>query len=156
VGPFVAIMLVLIACVARDDDPDGQPVVATDEPSAAVTTLPGTATEAAQAPSATSFLRPTSEFRPTEEEVPAAIENVVATAAAEQGVSVASVRVISYEQQSWPSTALGCPEAGRSYAQILTSGFRVMVLVDGLALSYHVDEAGTAVIQCDQSAGSDP
>jgi hypothetical protein len=149
-------MLVLIACVARDDDPDGQPVVATDEPSAAVTSLPGTPTEAAQAPSATSFLRPTSALRPTEPAVPAAIGFVVAKAAEEQGVSEASVRVVSYEQQTWSSTALGCPEDGRSYAQILTNGYRVVVLVEGSALAYHVDESGSAVIQCDQPESGDP
>jgi hypothetical protein len=50
------------------------------------------------------------------------------------------------EPVDWPDTALGCPEPGRAYAQVITPGYRVVVQAGAQVLEVHTDEAGRAVV----------
>ena len=127
----------------KNPDPSPGP---TASPSA--TALSGISTETGALPSATPFLRPTSIITPTVKETPDAIAAVVNEAAASRGVSPADIVVLLFDEQTWSSTALGCPEPGRSYAQIVTSGYDVLLVVAGDLVTYHVNLTGTSIVEC--------
>lgn len=57
------------------------------------------------------------------------------------------VRLVSYTELDWPSPALGCPEEGRFYPQVVTPGYLVVVVVEGRSLEYHTDR-GVTVVSC--------
>ena len=49
----------------------------------------------------------------------------------------AQLRVTLAESVTWPDGALGCPEPGRQYAQVLVSGYRIRIAAGGETLEYH-------------------
>lgn len=74
--------------------------------------------------------------------VPAAVLDPILTDAAER-TGDDDPTVVLAEAVEWPDTALGCPEEGFSYAQVITPGYRVVVEAGGETLDYRADEAGT-------------
>jgi hypothetical protein len=42
-------------------------------------------------------------------------------------VAESDIGTLSVEPRDWPDTSLGCPEPGRSYAQVITPGYRVVL-----------------------------
>ncbi|MEZ4522585.1 MAG: hypothetical protein R3A46_13210 [Thermomicrobiales bacterium] len=142
-------LLVLAGCVGgdagSDADPDRQPLPTVVESTASVST----ATFASVDPSSTPFIRPTSVISPTVYPVPEPVNLVVDRAIDDYGVIRAAVELFSYEPATWSSTALGCPERGRSYAQIVTSGYEVVLSVLGAQVVYHVDDTGAAIVECE-------
>lgn len=71
-------------------------------------------------------------------------------AAHDYGVRQDEITVLTFTEETWASTALGCPEPGRSYAQIVTSGYEVLMLVQGELVIYHVDQSGAAIVECER------
>lgn len=57
------------------------------------------------------------------------------------------VRLVSYEEREWPSTALGCPQPGFSYHQVVTPGYFIRLDIEGQAFTYHTNRSST-VINC--------
>jgi hypothetical protein len=47
------------------------------------------------------------------------------------------LRVALAESVTWPDGALGCPEPGRQYAQVLVSGYRIRIAAGAETLEYH-------------------
>jgi hypothetical protein len=47
---------------------------------------------------------------------------------------------------TWPDVSLGCPEKDRMYAQVVTSGYKLIFLGDGKKHEVHV--AGSRVVSC--------
>jgi hypothetical protein len=80
--------------------------------------------------------------------IPAPVQRAIETAAADAGVSASEVGLISFEEVEWNDTGLGCPELGGMYAQVITPGFDVRLLIDGDEREYHTDMT-TAVVRCD-------
>lgn len=78
-------------------------------------------------------------------------EAILADAAAQIGVAPEEVEVVSVEAEVFNDTSLGCPEAGETYAQVLTRGFHVIVDADGNELDYRVDARTQAFRLCEQS-----
>ena len=62
-------------------------------------------------------------------------------------VPTEAVEVLETEPAEWPSAALGCPQKGHVYAQVLTSGYRVRLGHDGRERWAHV--SGKQVVFCD-------
>jgi hypothetical protein len=75
--------------------------------------------------------------------VKAAIEDL----ARQRGVDPAKVEIERVEAVEWPDMALGCPEPGRVYAQVITPGYRVALRLDGQTVVYHTDRA-SQVVSC--------
>lgn len=154
-GLMMALLVCVSGCVDGGAEVDAQPSASpTPEVTAQSTSLPGTPSESAPSPSSTAFLRPTSVISPTAPappDVPYVVEKVIAQAADEYAVGRERVNLISYEEATWPSTALGCTEEGRFYAQIVTSGFTVTLGIDGRTVVYHVDERGMALVNCGEA-----
>jgi len=56
-----------------------------------------------------------------------------------------AIRVIAWEPIDWPDTALGCPEPGKAYAQIITPGYVVFMEARGETFCVHTDRTGERV-----------
>ena len=72
---------------------------------------------------------------------------VIEDAASRQSVGVAAVTVLSGQAVDWSDGSLGCPEPGKSYTQVLTPGYLVIVDAGGVTLEYHLNRQG-AFKQC--------
>jgi ketosteroid isomerase-like protein len=81
-------------------------------------------------------------------ELPFPVQAAVASAAAEFGVNIEAVTVVSHEKVEWPDTSLGCPKEGEMYAAVITPGYKVILSVNDQELEYHTDEFDRA-IRCD-------
>ena len=53
-----------------------------------------------------------------------------------------AIRVVAWEPLDWPGAALGCPEPGKVYAQILTPGYVVFLEARGETFRVHTDRTG--------------
>jgi hypothetical protein len=82
------------------------------------------------------------------DDLDALAEQVAADAAAEEGVDVEAVRIVTAEHVTWPDGALGCPEDDGMYTQALVEGYRIVVEVDGQEHHYH-GGAGQGPFRCD-------
>ena len=52
-------------------------------------------------------------------------------------LDAARLRVSLAEAVTWPDAALGCPEPGRQYGQVLVSGYRIRIAAGPDTLEYH-------------------
>ena len=64
-----------------------------------------------------------------------------------------AVLLISVEAVEWPDASLGCPQPGRTYAQVITPGFRVVLEVGGKTYEFHTDR-GKVVVLCESASSS--
>lgn len=78
----------------------------------------------------------------------AAFQGLVSDAADRAGVPVGEVEVVSIESQDFNDASLGCPEAGKLYAQVITPGFRVVVSADGDEYDYRVGQDSLEFTRC--------
>ncbi len=65
------------------------------------------------------------------------VEQSIADLATELDIDPASIVVVSSENVTWRSGAIGCPEPDMSYTQALVDGFRIVLEVDGTQYVYH-------------------
>ena len=108
-----------------------------DEP----TTLQPTtaAPEPTDSPAPTGSSEPTDSPEPPEDDtaVPTAVQKAIDDLADQLGVNAAAVQAGPLEQVTWSDGSLGCPEPGMSYPEVLTDGYRVLLIVDGEEYAYH-------------------
>lgn len=83
---------------------------------------------------------------------PGAVTAAVAQAAADAGVPVSDVSVTDFHSVDWNDGALGCPEPGKFYQQVITPGYVVLLRVAGQDREYHTD-LGQRVVSCDGASG---
>ena len=57
-------------------------------------------------------------------------------------LDASQLRVALAEAVTWPDGALGCPEPGRQYAQVLVSGYRIRITAGSETLEYHGSARG--------------
>lgn len=57
--------------------------------------------------------------------------------------------VVTAQAVTWPNGALGCPQPGRVYAQVLTPGFQVVVAVGNTHYDYRFG-GGTTPVLCEK------
>lgn len=55
---------------------------------------------------------------------------------------------------TWPDSALGCPEKGHMYAQVVTRGWAIVLEVEGKTHEVHV--AGSRAVACPPKQPSKP
>lgn len=60
--------------------------------------------------------------------------------------SVDAITVESVEEVTWPDSALGCPEPGMMYLQVLTPGYRIVLSAKGTEYVYHTDRSERIVL----------
>jgi hypothetical protein len=54
----------------------------------------------------------------------------------------AAIEVLKAERVTWPDAAMGCPEPGQLYAQVLVEGYRVVLSHDSRVWAYHAGSDG--------------
>lgn len=79
----------------------------------------------------------------------AAVELARSTLAREIGCAAADVALIDAEAVDWSDSALGCPQPGMMYMQMITPGYRVTLEHAGRRYQVHTD-AGQHAVRCDQ------
>jgi hypothetical protein len=84
----------------------------------------------------------------------AAVERAKSHLAETLKLPAKDLTVESAKETTWPDTSLGCPEKGRMYAQMVTSGWTVVLKARGRRHEVHV--AGKRAVSCRAgSAGDD-
>ena len=69
------------------------------------------------------------------------------------GIPLEQIEFLSAEEVTWRDAALGCPQPGMFYAQVLSPGYRLLLKAAGVVYTYHTDLGGFA-IWCEQ--GEEP
>ncbi len=59
--------------------------------------------------------------------------------------------IVSVTAQEWPDSALGCPQPGMMYQQVITPGYLVVLKSAGKLHHVHTDSSGRAVV-CERAA----
>ncbi len=62
-----------------------------------------------------------------------------------EGIPLDQISVISVSAVQWPTSALGCPQPGTMYSQIVTPGYRILLEANGVTYEYHTDRGEHAV-----------
>lgn len=76
----------------------------------------------------------------------AAIERAKSHLADTLKLRAKDIAVESAKETTWPDASLGCPEKGRMYAQMVMSGWTVVLKAKGRLHEVHV--AGTRAVSC--------
>jgi len=87
---------------------------------------------------------------PAGDEAAGAVDRARSALAERLEVETAAIEVLTVEPADWPDSALGCPEKGKVYAQVLTSGYRVELGHEGRKRWAHV--AGKRVVFCEAAS----
>jgi hypothetical protein len=77
----------------------------------------------------------------TPEAVMAAINNL----SAQLGIAANQIQVQSVQHMDWPDSCLGLPDSGEACSQVITSGWRINLMVSGQAYEVHTDELGAQI-----------
>lgn len=125
-APVLVLVATVLAGCAGGSSPTGEP-------------SPTSGPSPTAGPSPTSSVSPT----PGSDAVPSAVvDQVVAAATDRTGVPPAQVEVLRAVAVEWPSSALGCPEEGQMYTQVITPGYWVVVEAGGEQLDYRMAQQG--------------
>ncbi|WP_129641236.1 hypothetical protein [Peristeroidobacter agariperforans] len=57
-----------------------------------------------------------------------------------------AVTVVSATEQQWPDGAMGCPQPGQMYTQMIVPGYRVVLQASGNRYAYHSDRRGNFIV----------
>ena len=76
----------------------------------------------------------------------AMIAKVKADLASRVAISVDEISLASVEAVTWNDSSLGCPSAGGMYLQVLTPGYKIILMAEGKEYSYHTDESNKYIL----------
>lgn len=80
------------------------------------------------------------------------LEEIMADLVDTADVSAQDVEVLQAEAVTWSDGSLGCPQPGMFYTQMLVSGYRVVLSVDGKEYDYHASDDGQFFL-CEGASG---
>jgi hypothetical protein len=87
---------------------------------------------------------------PTTGEVPEPVMTaVLADLATRTGGDTSQAQVVTAEAVEWPNGALGCPEPGMMYTQVIVPGYHVVLSLDGREYDYRVAGEGDVIRLCE-------
>lgn len=104
-------------------------------------TAPG-ASEDAPAPVASPTTAPEEETTMQNPSNNPLVEQAIADLAGRLNIDAGEIEVVSIEEVTWPDAALGCPQPGMVYAQMLQDGVRIMLGAGGTEYDYHSSADG--------------
>ena len=136
--------------------PPKAPISPKPKPTLSETSVPNLTSSPLPAIPTLPALTPTPPVRPRLTRPPkaqAAVEAARAFLARYLNAPMEEIEVIYVEPVEWPDTALGCPGPGRSYAQVITPGYRVVLRVRHRQYELHTDESGKRVVLCPSPVG---
>lgn len=145
---MVAWLMLLMAC--------GAAVVPT--PSSTETPVPSTSAPLLTATPTTPAEPTPARGLPTPGQVQApaeVLESVRAAAATVAEVQKDRVVIVEATPTEFPSTALGCPDPGKMYAEVIVPGYVVIAEAGGERYQFHTDADGSQVIRCGEPSKGD-
>jgi hypothetical protein len=86
--------------------------------------------------------------RPVAEEwknAPEAALNAAADLAQRLKIDIDTIKLVSVEQVDWPDACMGIQQPGVMCAQVITSGYKVILEANGQQYEYHTNESGSVV-----------
>ncbi len=92
-------------------------------------------TEAAESTSGSRGVKPVNVSDPEQRIVERAIERLAQLL----DIDPSEIKVVSVEAVEWRSSALGCPQPGRMYAQVITPGYKIVLEAQGEEYEFHTD-----------------
>jgi hypothetical protein len=137
-------MSLLLGCSAPPNATGAAGSPSADTPAVPPTTEPVTVAPATPTAAATASTAPAVSIPA---QANAAVEQARQAAATKAGVALASVTVTSVTAVNWPTSALGCPQPGIMYSQLVTPGYKIVVSANGQSFEYHSDR-GSNVVTC--------
>jgi len=66
-----------------------------------------------------------------------------------------AITVVSATEQQWSDGAMGCPQPGQMYTQMIVPGYRVVLQANGDRYAYHSDRRGNFIV-CSNGLAFDP
>ena len=60
-------------------------------------------------------------------------------------IDIDTIKLISVEAVDWPDACMGIQTPGVLCAQVITSGYKVMLVANGQQYEYHTNESGSVV-----------
>ncbi|WP_116807663.1 hypothetical protein [Steroidobacter cummioxidans] len=57
-----------------------------------------------------------------------------------------AITVVSATEQQWSDGAMGCPQPGQMYTQMIVPGYRVVLQANGDRYTYHSDRRGKFIV----------
>jgi len=78
---------------------------------------------------------------PWSPEADALVAKARADLAQRLGIQPQAVVVTSVQAVEWPTSALGCPEPGKVYLQVITPGYRILLTVGEKVYAYHASRS---------------
>jgi hypothetical protein len=121
-------------------------------PAANVTTVPAaepTAAPAAEPTAATPATDTTAAPGGSDTDMIGPSARVLAALVQQFGLDTANLQLVSAEEQEWPTPALGCPQDGAMYAQVITPGYKITFTDGTKTYAVHTDETGDQALLCD-------
>lgn len=73
---------------------------------------------------------------------------ISADLAKRSNLSPTSFQVTGYSTETFPDSALGCPDPSMMYTQVLTPGYTILVTAGGQNYDYRSNLAGTHIVLC--------
>jgi len=132
---LLALAAVTGACTSGPAAPTMTPTMPTTMP--AVTGAPDPTPISTAIPDPSLPLAPVTPVPDEGMSVPQGIlDAVLADAAARTGVAVANLTVVEATSVTWPNGALGCPQPGMMYTDMIVPGYHVIVEAGGRRLDY--------------------
>lgn len=61
-------------------------------------------------------------------------------------IDAREIEVVEVEELEWRDSSLGCPASDGNYLQVITSGFRITLQIEGESYDYHTDTGRTVVL----------
>lgn len=107
--------------------------------------LTACAPAALPAPDETPTPLPTPAPMPQSNDTPAAVLAARQALAAQLGIPVDSINVVKFEAVDWPNACLGVESPDAACAEVITPGYRVILLVGAVQYPYHTNADGSQV-----------
>jgi protein-disulfide isomerase len=63
----------------------------------------------------------------------------------DETITTENIKLETYEAVEWSDSSLGCPEDGKFYSQVITSGYRLTLSANGKSYIYHTNLNDTVV-----------
>lgn len=79
--------------------------------------------------------------------LPKAMELAKADLAAKIYANLSQISISKMDKTDWPDASLGCPKEGVMYAQVVTSGYKVILAYNQVQYEYHTD-LNDQFVQC--------
>jgi len=142
---LIAVILVAASVVAACGTPATPPAFPTSSSKPAATSAPSVLPTMPPSP-----IKPGGGLitKPQAEEwqkAPQAALSARADLAQRLPIDIDTIKLVSVEQVDWPDACMGIQTPGVMCAQVLTSGYKVVLEANGKQYEYHTNESGSRV-----------